>query len=274
MIRPGSPRSDSGHRSRGEGQPRPGHGARQPTAAERVRTLVESNASAALTIPGAELGHSVPESRAVSPAGDVLLLVPADSPAARATPFALDDDVTAVMEITDVAPVSVPHRIRGRGWVAGWLTAVPESERCASVRLLAERHPAGPVPGPAWTLLCLEIGEAYTDDLWGAAHVEPDEFTAATADPLAPHEAELLQHLAAAHGEQLRSLCALLGDRGAACDARQGVTPLALDRHGLRIRFSTGTACFDARFDFPAPVSDVADLRHAMRQLFEAAATS
>ncbi|MDT0316712.1 DUF2470 domain-containing protein [Streptomyces millisiae] len=272
MIRPGSPRSGTGRRSQEEGQPRPGHDARQPTAAERVRTLVETNASAALTIPDAELGHSVPESRAVSSTGDVLLLVPADSPAARATAFALDDDVTSVMEITDVAPVAVPHRIRGRGWVAGWLTAVPAAERRAAGRLLAERHPAGPVPGPAWTLLRLEVGEAYVDDLWGAAHVEPEEFAAAAADPLAAHEAELLQHLAAAHEGQLRSLCGLLGDRGAGCEAWQGVAPLSLDRHGLRVRFSAGDACFDARFEFPEPVRDVVDLRRAMRQLFETAA--
>ncbi|MGK5529261.1 DUF2470 domain-containing protein [Streptomyces sp. URMC 129] len=278
MIRPGNPAPGTGHRSqehREGGQPRPGDDTRQPTAAERVRTLLESNASAALAIPGCELdelGHTVPESRAVTPSGDVLLLVPSRSPAARAVAHAQDDDVTAVLEITDVAPVAVPYRIRGRGWVAGWLTPVTGAHRDAGIRLLAEHCPAGPVPGPDWALLRLEVGEAYTDDLWGAAHVEPEELAEAEADPLARHEAELLQHMAAAHGPELRSLCALLGDRGAGCAAWGAVTPLGLDRFGLRIRFKAGAACFDARFEFPEPVRDISRLRHALRWLFEAAA--
>jgi hypothetical protein len=246
-------------------------------AAERVRTLVESNASAVLAIPGTpggEPGPSVPESRAVGRAGEVLMLVPAESPAGRAAAWAQDDELTAVMEITDVAPVAVPNRIRGRAWVAGWLTAVPAADRAAAGRLLAERHPAGPVPGPAWTLLRLEVGEGHTDDLWGTGHVEPEEFAAARPDPLARHEAELLQHLAAAHGDQLRSLCGLLGERGARCAAGQEVVPLALDRFGLRVRFRADGTCFDARFDFPEPVADVTGLRRAMRHLFEAAAGS
>ncbi|MEV1011841.1 DUF2470 domain-containing protein [Streptomyces sp. NPDC049881] len=288
MIRPGSPMSGIGNRSREEGQPRPGGEAvaRQPSAAERVRTLVESTASAALTIPGADLGdlgHGVPQARVVTPSGDVFLLVPADSPVARAVAHALDDDVTAVMEITDVAPVSVPHRIRGRSWVAGWLTAVRDhEEHCAAARLLAERHPAGPVPGEDWALLRLEVGEAYADDLWGEAHVEPEEFAGAAADPLARHEAELLQHLAAAHAEQLRTLCTLLGDvegadtadgAGGACRAWDSIVPLSLDRFGLRVRLRAADSVWDARFDFPEPVGDITALRRAMHRLFEAAAS-
>ncbi|WP_420822029.1 DUF2470 domain-containing protein [Streptomyces avicenniae] len=210
----------------------------------------------------------------------MFLLVPADSPVARAAAHAQDDDVTAVMEITDVAPVSVPHRIRGRAWVAGWLTAVrDQDEHCAASRLLAERHPAGPAPGADWALLRLEVGEAFADDLWGEAHVEPEEFAAAAADPLARHEAELLQHLAAAHTEQLRSLCALLEDEGendegeATCPAWDSITPLSLDRFGLRVRLRSDASVWDARFDFPEPVGDITGLRRAMHHLFEAAAS-
>ncbi|GAA3882823.1 DUF2470 domain-containing protein [Streptomyces sedi] len=279
MIRPGSPLPDTGNRSRETGQPRPTEDARQPTAAERVRTLVESNASATLTIPGAERDTfdnpvpSVPEARAVTPRGDVLLLVPADSLAGRTAVHAQHDEMTAVMEITDVAPVSVPQRIRGKAWVAGWLTAVPAEESGACRRLLARAHPAGPTPGAAWTLLRLEPGEAYVDDLWGQEPVEPDEFAEATADPLARHEAELLQHLAASHQDQLGSLCRLLGDAApdAPRDAGLSVAPLSLDRFGLRLRCRAAERCFDARFDFAEPVTDLGQLRRAMRWLFESA---
>ena len=128
MFRPGSPLNGTEEAERG--QPRPSPDARRPTAAERVRTLVDSSVSAALTIagpPGTLPGDSqgAPELRTVAPDGTVLLLVPAQAAAVRAASRAKADELTAVMEITDVAPVSVPHRVRGRAWIAGWLTAVP-----------------------------------------------------------------------------------------------------------------------------------------------------
>ncbi|MBO0511868.1 DUF2470 domain-containing protein [Streptomyces beijiangensis] len=224
-----------------------------PSAAERTRTLVQSTCSAVLLVTGLEPAHpwqAVPESRRVGPEGDLFLEFPADSPVVRAATHAQDDELTAVLEITDVAPVSVPHRIRGRARVSGWLTSVPG---------MAE---------PGRMILRLETAEAYVDDLWGAGGVEPEELRDAAADPLAVHEAELLQHLHAAHGEQVQTLCTLLGER---VGAQGNVVPVALDRFGLRVR-CTGAECFDARFDFPEPVRDVAELRHAMHTLFEAAA--
>ena len=291
MFRPGIPLP--GAQNTEAGQPRPVEDAQQPTAAERVRTLVESNGMASLSIPGVEdldeSGLSAPVCRTVTPDGDLLLLVPGDCAAARAAAYAQDDDLTAVMEITDVAPVSVPHRIRGRGWVAGWLTAVRNEQRAEAAMLLAERHPVGellgigealqPQPAPglsgraAWMMLRLEVGEGAVDDLWGAEPVEPDEFAAAVPDPLVAHEAELLQHLHTAHDDQVRGLCALLGDRSQICGVRDRAVPVALDRFGLRVRFTdTDHRSFDARFDFPEPVRDVAELRRAMHTLFEAAA--
>ncbi|WP_420716302.1 DUF2470 domain-containing protein [Streptomyces sp. H27-H1] len=265
-----------------QGQPRPREGVRQLTGAERVRTLVESNASVSLTLPGAldqgEFGTGMPAARTVTPDGDVILLVSGESAAARAAAHAQDDDLTAVIEITDVAPVSVAHRIRGRAWLAGWLTPVRgDADRAACAALLAERHPVGELLGlcesleaphagrPAWMLLRLEVGEISVDDLWGAEHVDPDLLAAAAPDPMVGHETELLQHLAVAHGDRMGDLRALLGARDAA-----GLTavPLALDRLGLRVRFTRGATAFDARFDFPEPVTDVRGLRKAMRTLF------
>ncbi|MFD8895180.1 DUF2470 domain-containing protein [Streptomyces sp. NPDC059566] len=276
-----------------QGQPRPREGVRQLTGAERVRTLVESNASVSLTLIGArdsheaeEFGTGLPVARTVTPDGDVILLVSGESTAARAAAHAQDDDLTAVIEITDVAPVSVPHRIRGRAWLAGWLTPVRGDERAACAALLAERHPVGELLGmresqdppadalrgggrPAWMMLRLEVGEISVDDLWGAEHVDPEDLAAAEPDPMVAHETELLQHLHSAHGDRLGELCGLLGAREA-----RGMTavPLSLDRLGLRIRFTAGaTGSFDARFDFPEPVADICGLRRAMHSLFSAA---
>lgn len=284
MFRPGIPLPGTGNddqasprSQQGEGQPRPMEDLRQPTAAERVRTLVEARVSASLNIPGIELDElcsGAPEARVVNTDGDVILLVPTGSPAARASAHAQDDDMTAVLEITDVAPVSVPHRVRGRVWVAGWLTAVGGEQRAEAARLFTERHPwCPPLSGPAWSMLRLEVGEAYVDDLWGESHVETEEFSAASADPLAAHEAELLQHLAAAHGDQVERLYTLLGDGDGACayTADHRAVPLALDRYGLRVRFCGTHDGFDVRFEFPEPVHDVTELRREMHRLFGAA---
>ncbi|QNE78454.1 DUF2470 domain-containing protein [Streptomyces finlayi] len=230
-----------------------------PSAAERTRTLVQSTCSAALVVPGLDVpcpDHLVPSSRSVGPEGDLFLEFPVGSPAVRAATRAQGDGLGAVLELTDVAPVSVPHRIRGRAWISGRLTAVP-----------------GPAQ-PGRMLLRLETAEAYVDDLWGAQDVEPEAFRDAAADPLVAHEAELLQHLHAAHSDRMGMLRALLGAR-TACDRaapRPSAVPVALDRFGLRVRFvEAHNSCFDARFEFPEPVQDVGGLRRAMHTLFEAA---
>lgn len=119
--------------------------------------------------------------------------------------------------------------------------------------------------------LRLEVGEASVDDLWGAEQVEPDEFAAARPDPLVDHEAELLQHLAAAHADQMGRLCALAGGAGACRGIPAAAVPLALDRFGLRVRFTGEDGVFDARFEFPEPVRGHTDLHRAMHALFDAA---
>lgn len=246
------------------GQPRPSglENTRLPSAAERTRTLVQSTCSAVLLVPGLVVIHPdqlMPDSRSVTPEGDLLLEFPADSPVVRAATHAQGDELTAVLDLTDVAPVSVPHRIRGRARIVGRLTSVPGRAE------------------PGRMVLRLEIGEASVDDLWGAEEVEPEVFRDAAADPLVTHEAELLQHLHAAHSEEMATLSALLGDRseedGCTCGAhRPAAVPVALDRFGLRVRFVESDGdCFDARFEFPGPVRDIGGLRRAMHTLFEAA---
>lgn len=238
------------------GQPRPSglETARMPSAAERTRTLVQSTCSAVLVVPGAEGARPeelMPEARTVGTDGEVYLLFPADAPVVRAATHAQDDELRAVLELTDVAPVAVPHRIRGRAWVSGWLTCAPG------------------IAGPGYMMLRLEVGEVYVDDLWGDAAVSAEDFAGASPDPLVEYETELLQHLAAAHDDHVQGLSGLLGDRAGV----RRVVPLALDRFGLRVRCRDAAGrSFDARFDFPEPVREIHGLRRAMHTLFEAAA--
>ncbi|MET9431506.1 DUF2470 domain-containing protein [Streptomyces sp. NPDC003036] len=223
-----------------------------PSAAERTRTLVQSTCSAVLIAPGTEGARPeqlVPDARTVGTGGEIFLLYPADSPAVRAATHAQDDELPAVLELTDVAPVAVPDRIRGRAWVSGWLTSAPG------------------IAAPGHMMLRLEVGEVHVDDLWGDAAVEPEDFAAARPDPLSAYETELLQHLAAAHDDHVQALSTLLGR-----DDVKSVVPLAVDRFGLRVRCRDAAGgAFDARFDFPTPVKDVHGLRRAMHTLFQAA---
>ncbi|WP_066942647.1 DUF2470 domain-containing protein [Streptomyces lushanensis] len=227
-----------------------------PSAAERTRTLVQGTCSSVLLVPGpdgAGPGQYTPATRTVGPDGGVLLVLPAGSPAVRAATRPPEGGLTAVLELTDVAPVSVPHRIRGRAWLSGPLTVEP---------------------GPSEDgrrVVRLTVDEAFVDDLWGADEVAPEDFAAAVPDPLTEHEAELLQHLHSAHSAEVGTLRGLLGERsGALTAAGTAAVPVGLDRYGLRVRF-TGVQCFDARFDFPEPVRSMSELRRAMHTLFDAA---
>lgn len=256
----------------------------KPTGASRARTLATGSSSALLVIPGLTVVDPLsmlPARRTVTAEADIVLRLPAGSPAVRAVRHAEADEVVAVLELTDVAPVAVADRVRSRARIAGWLTPVPDG---AEVGWLEERgpreehnpleeHGALDERGPlaAHSLLRLEVGEVWLEDVWGTELVEPDDFAAAEPDPLAGHEAELLQHLAAAHGTELGWLCALVDRHRAASGVPQEVVPLALDRFGLRIRFSDRDGSFDARFQFPSPVTEVSQLRQAVRALFEEA---
>ncbi len=290
MIRPGNPTPEVS----GRGQPRPdveearrrraderargveGRGTRSSAQGARrktdrqarpppsARTLVEGNPSLALVIPGlrpAPAEPLVPLRHSVGPEGDLFLLFPRASPAVRAVlkaSAAFDTgEAEGVLEVTDVAPVAVPHRIRARAQVAGRLTPCPGAAFEAGTELLR-----------------LEPGEITLDDLWGTCLVEPDAFAAAAADPLRVCETEVLQHLAAWHSSEVALLCGLVESSpatGGCSRTATGAVPLALDRFGLRVRFTGDGGSFDARFDFPEPVSGPDDARRALRSLFAAA---
>ncbi|MFF0298875.1 DUF2470 domain-containing protein [Kitasatospora sp. NPDC004614] len=235
---------------------------RSPSAAERARTLLEFASSAVLDIRGADLTARPglpPQVRCtLRPDGTVAVLVGRESALHRITALARGP-LTAELECVDVAPVALPHRIRGRLHAQGLLTRSP-----------GETPPTG-----EGVLLRLDIDHLALDDLWGSeCCLDPADLTAATPDPVAADEAHLLQHLAAAHADQLLLL-------GAGALTRPGtppfrpehlreVRPVALDRHGLRVRLlaTDPAAPLDVRFDFHHPVAHPDDLPEAMHRLF------
>jgi hypothetical protein len=71
------------------------------------------------------------------------------------------------------------------------------------------------------------------------------------------------------HADQLDWLCALAS--GACEIVPERAVPLALDRFGLRVRFTGNGVAFDVRFEFRSPVRGPEELHRAMHSLFEAA---
>ncbi|WP_354639231.1 DUF2470 domain-containing protein [Kitasatospora camelliae] len=255
---------------------RPAHRAGPaPSGAERARTLLEFASSVVVDVPGADLrarpGIAPLVECTVLPDGALALLVERSSALLRIVALAPEDQVPAELEAVDVAPVALPHRIRGRVHAHGRLsTTGPVTD--AWIEHLFPRHPADGL-----TLLRFELDHLAVDDLRGTeCCVGLDAFTAAEPDPVAAEEAVLLQHLAAAHPDHLWNLAAGALDGPAALTSWRGagnlraVSPVAMDRYGLRLRLfgEQDGRMLDARFEFHRPVTAPEDLPEAVHRLF------
>jgi len=247
-----------------------------PTAAERARTLLEFASSVVLDVPGVDLtarpGIPPLVDCAPLPDGALAVLVETASPLHRIAATARSAALPAELEAVDVAPVAVPYRIRGRAHAHGRLAPLPPADPALLDALFPRRSPAGR------SLLRLELDHLAVDDLWGSdCCLDLAAFAAADPDPVAAEEAGLLQHLAAAHADQLRALGAEalehrsgLRSWGGPASTLTAVRPIALDRYGLRVRL-LGTAqgqLLDARFEFHRPVGSPDELPEAMHRLF------
>ncbi|MFI0367746.1 DUF2470 domain-containing protein [Actinomadura sp. 1N219] len=250
-----------------------------PTAAERARTLAYGVADGVLVAPG--VPYAPVPAHTTDRDGRPLLLVQSASPIAAGlrnpAPDA-DPDVPATLRISDVAPVALADRVRGRAWLHGWLSEVPDGElRAAALRLshahprpelldlAAERDGARDAGRPEWTILALEVAQVEIDDAWGSASLEPEEYAAAAPDPFVAVESGILTHLDTCHRDELTGLLPDSVPPGT-------VRPLALDRYGMWLRRVApppdAHASFDLRLPFAEPVSDLHGLRCVYRRLF------
>ena len=244
------------------------HGPQAPSVAaapERART-VATRTAAALCLAGRD--PSRPIAHATTAAGQVLVLVPADGEVAAALEAAPDRDVSALLMVSDRAPVPLRDPVRATLWLSGWLTPVPEADRRAAAVAFAEVRPEEALldVGGAATLLRLDLAEVVLREGGGCAEVSPDDWAAARPDPLAAVEARMLRHLDGDHPEVL----ALLGTavaRGGVPAAGERVRPLGLDRFGYRLRVEGVTAHRDVRVPFPRPLTCAGQLQQATAQL-------
>ncbi|MGW1951291.1 DUF2470 domain-containing protein [Streptomyces sp. NPDC001920] len=208
----------------------------EPTPAERARSVLAAAGSLTVTTHG----HRVEliGLHTVDAAARLLLQNPPDAHLAAELAVAPRGALTALVELTDVAPVAVRERVRARVTLGGRLTAL---------------GPKALVFAPA---------RAVLTDHDGTTLLDLDELTQAAPDPLATHEAEMLARLDAAHAHTVAPLARLLPARQRL--GTRDVRPLRLDRYGLVLRAQTPDSHADTRLPFGTPASHPGE---AVRQI-------
>ncbi|WP_448628672.1 DUF2470 domain-containing protein [Geodermatophilus sp. URMC 64] len=236
----------------------------RPGPAERARTVA---AAAGATVCAAGIEAHLPLAHAVTADGRVLLVVPADGPLATAVAAAPQRDLTALLMLSDRAPVPLRRPVRAQLWLSGWATPLPDRDVRPALLAFADVRPVAALldVGRTATLLRLDLAEVVLRDGYAVTEVGPEEFAGAAPDPLTGIEAATLAHLDADHPEFLAQLTVRLapGDVG----PHDVVRPLGLDRFGLRLRIERPVGHRDVRLAFPRPLTCPGQLGAAMRAL-------
>lgn len=195
--------------------------------AEAARSLLLTATTLALhlqTVPGLVVvgGH------AADGAGRLLL------------PTSCDDRVVAALRrspvlparavLTDVAPLPLRSRWRGRLELQGWLSQLPADDAEQAWREAG----GGALEPDRRVLRLLPHRLRLTRFPDGPVEVCPRAYAQVGPDPVAGLEADLLSHLVAGHGDQVLHLGGLLPRRTTAGARR--VVPLRLDRRALVLR--------------------------------------
>ncbi|MFE7192910.1 DUF2470 domain-containing protein [Kitasatospora sp. NPDC057541] len=219
----------------------------EPSAADRIGSLLTAASSVVLRADGEHHELTTP----VSVHGSRLRLrAPLDAPLTVAAARE-QDGLAVVLDLTDIAPVAVRDRVRGRLTLAGRLHLAHLADDGLSVHLR------------------LDVAHAVLSTPYGTTAITGADLAAATPDPLARFEAGLLTHLADGHRDALDLLARLVDP--ALLAAGPAVRPLALDRYGLVLRLDHPHGHRDVRLVFPEPARDADEFGHRVHQLVTAA---
>ena len=240
----------------------------RPGAAERART-VATRAAATVCARGVEgsrlLAHTV------TAAGQVLLVVRREGELAAAVRAAPDQDLPALVMVSDHAPLPLRRPVRAQLWLSGWATPVHPVDERTAVLAFAETRPEGALldVGRSAQLLRLDLAEVVLGEGGDGLDISPQDFLAARPDPLAPIEADHLRHLATDHADVLELLTARLP--AGTVTPHDVVRPLGLDRFGFRLRIERSTGHTDVRVPFSRPLTCAGQLGAAVGQVLCAA---
>jgi hypothetical protein len=110
-----------------------------PALAERARTLAARSRTATVVAAGTT-DRPMPILYQVHRDRTAVLLLAMDCALPTLAEVAPGGEVSAMLELTDVAPVALREPVRGLLWITGWLrTLPPDQARRASVRCAEQR---------------------------------------------------------------------------------------------------------------------------------------
>ncbi|MGH3882458.1 MAG: DUF2470 domain-containing protein [Pseudonocardiaceae bacterium] len=237
-----------------------------PAPAERARTLTTRDGTAAVLAAGAP-GRTEPALHYVYQDGATVLLLPEDHPLSALVEFTPGGEVSAMIELTDNAPVALLRPVRGLLWITGWLRALsPKQARHVAVDVAAHRYDHRLLDvGYGSMLLWLHPVFAVLSDAEGTAWLTPADLATAEPDPFCHLEQDWLRHLDQAHSDLLHILARhiLALPHG----GRSRVRPLSVDRLGLRLRIEDGEQAHDVRLTFQRPATNPAQLATELHRL-------
>jgi hypothetical protein len=235
-----------------------------PTHAETVRTLVAGQVPGQLHIPGHDRTFTV--RHATDPAGNLLLLMAYQDPAAhalRAIRHAAETPVTLTVDDTPPVP-GAP--IRGRAWVSGWATPLAGDAARDAAMDFATTHVTGDLLllGSGFVLYRVEVDAVRLRHAMATLDLNSADYAQAAPDAIYPQERMLLATIARHHWPALlHSLTP--GSVGGGLDPAS-VVPIRLDRYGLLVEIVDHAAGHRSRpprrvrMNFAQPVADPADL--------------
>nr|WP_157421336.1 DUF2470 domain-containing protein [Actinoalloteichus hymeniacidonis] len=175
------------------------------------------------------------------------------------------DEMAAMIEVSDTAPVPLREPVRGLLWISGLLSVLPEPAARAAALDIAESRPDPRLLDVGHDLVVLRLRAAslVLADAESSGPLDPAEFATATPDPFCRFEAAWLRHLEGAH----RNVVDMLG-RHLPEELRGGrIRPLGLDRLGLRLRVEDESGDHDVRLAFGKAVNSVGELSSELRKL-------
>jgi hypothetical protein len=242
-----------------------------PTPAERATTIATRGGHAVLysglypelsPLGEEPVKHVVPHLHHVHPDGTATLLLPDLHPL---TATASHERVTALLELSDPAPVPLREPVRGLVWITGTLETLTGSSARAQVLAVAERRsdPRLLDSGHGMRVLRLRPTVLVLADGEGTGFVPIADFVGAEPDPFTGYESQWLRHLELSHFDVVGILSRHIPEslRGSQ------VRPLGLDRWGLRLRVEAVDADHDVRLAFSRPVHTTRELAAELRRL-------
>lgn len=244
-------------------------GARAPTHAERARTLVAGELDgtlATLTAGAQDVGDGHPFGSVVTyatdEAGAPLVLMSTMAEHARN----LDGDARCSLLVTGSGD-GAGRLAAERATLLGTMTPVPEDQQDAATQAYLDVHPdAFWAEFPDFFVARLEVTAIrYVRGFGEMGWADAEDYAAAEPDPVAPAEAEIVQHMNDDHADALAAIVHHVVPVPDGVTV-EGVRQLSCDRYGFEVRLTTNTQAglAFARIGFDEPLQAAEEARGAM----------